>query len=275
MPLQMHISPIFQWCHIQAWCEPRPLKALTQMPPPKIKKELQAFLRITNYLCKFFCGTADVCESLRQLISTKTEWTWNATYQKPFDKAKSIITEDACTKFYDESQLLYLATDASGIELGTALLQIWSSTSCPGDKAPNNSTLRPIAFSSESLSSAERRYSNIEREALGVLQGHEKCQHYYFAREVSIITNWHITNNYKHSRYHDITAITTCNLTRWSPTATQRLYHQRLAREQRSNTTRHENISDISRWYDSDQWGYTLQQTLHGVIKKRGIRTPC
>ena len=35
----------------------------------------------------------------------------------------------------------------------------------------------------------ERRYSNIKREALGILHGLERFCHYYFAREVSIVTN--------------------------------------------------------------------------------------
>ena len=106
-------------------------KALMGMPPPKTKKELQAFLVIINYLRNFSPRTANVCESLRQLTSSKTEWTWNATYQKLFDKAKSIIKEDACMEFYDETQPLYLETDVSGVGPGEALLQKRSSTSCP------------------------------------------------------------------------------------------------------------------------------------------------
>ena len=115
------------------------------------------------------------------------EWTWTATYQKLFNKAKSIIKEDACMKFYDEIQPLHLETDAFGVRLGAALLQLRSGASCPRDKAPNNSILRPIAFASKSLSSVERWYSNIEREALGILHGLKKFHHYCFAREVSII----------------------------------------------------------------------------------------
>ena len=65
----------------------------------KTRKELQAFCGIIDYLSKFSPKTADVCESLRQLTSVKTERTWNVTYQKPFDKAKSIIAEDVCMKF--------------------------------------------------------------------------------------------------------------------------------------------------------------------------------
>ena len=56
----------------------------------------------------------EVCESLRKLMSAKTEWIWNATYLKIFDKAKAIIKEDAHMKFYDETKALYIETDASG-----------------------------------------------------------------------------------------------------------------------------------------------------------------
>ena len=77
----------------------------------------------------------------------------------------------------------------SGVGLGAALLQTRHGTSCPRDKAPDNSILRPIAFVGKSLSSTEKRYSHIERVALGILHGLEKFHHYCFAREVSIITD--------------------------------------------------------------------------------------
>ena len=73
--------------------------------------------------------------------SSKTEWTWNATYLKLFDKAKSIIKEDVYMKFYDKTQPLYLETEAFGVGLEAALLQTRNGTSCPRDKAPDNSTL--------------------------------------------------------------------------------------------------------------------------------------
>ena len=69
------------------------------------------------------------------------------------------------------------------------LLQTRNGTSCPIDKAPDNSILRSITFASKSLSSIGKRYRSIEREALGILHGLKKVHHYYFAREVSIITD--------------------------------------------------------------------------------------
>ena len=65
------------------------LKALTEMPPLKIKKELQTFLGIIDYLSKFSHSTASICESLTQMTLSKTECTCNATYQKLFATRKN------------------------------------------------------------------------------------------------------------------------------------------------------------------------------------------
>ena len=123
-----------------------------------------------------------------KLTSSKAVWMWNATYQALYEKVKSLIKADVYMKFYDKTKPLYLETDASGIELGAALLQTRDGTTCPKDIAPDTTILRPIAFASKTLTSAEWRYSNIEREALGKLHGLEKFHHYCFGRDVSIIT---------------------------------------------------------------------------------------
>ena len=159
------------------------------MPAPKNKKELQAFLGIINYLGKFSPGTSEVCKPLRKLMSSKTTWTWNASYQQLFDKAKSLIKVEVCMKFYDDTKPLYLETDASGIGLRAALLQFWDNTDCQKGMAPDNTILHPIAFASKSLTGAKQRYSNIKHEALGILHDLEKFHHYCFGREVLVITD--------------------------------------------------------------------------------------
>ena len=70
-----------------------------EMSPPKIKKELQAFLGIIDYLGKFSPTTANVCEPLQNLMSSQKLWTWNRSYQALFNKAKSLIRDDVCMRF--------------------------------------------------------------------------------------------------------------------------------------------------------------------------------
>ena len=168
---------------------PQKVRALTEMPVPKNKKELQAFLGLINYLNKFSPGMLEACEQLRKLMSSKATWIWNASYQQLFDKAKPLIKVEMCMKFYDDTKPLYLETDASGIGLGAALLQLRDNTNCPKDTAPDNTIIHQIAFVSKSLTGAEQRYSNIECKALGILHGLEKFHHYCFGREVLIITD--------------------------------------------------------------------------------------
>ena len=169
--------------------DPQKVKALMDVPAPNNKKELQALLGIINYLGKFSPGTADVCDPLHKLTSSKATWTKNASYQALFNKAKSLIKMDMCMKFYADTKPLYLETDAYTIGLGAALLQMHEGTACQKDIEPDNTTLHPIEFASKSLTGAECRYSNIERKALGILHGLKKFHHYCFAREVLIITN--------------------------------------------------------------------------------------
>ena len=66
------------------------IRALTEMPAPQNKKELQAFLGIINYLNKFYTETSETCKLLRKLMSSKDTWMWNASYQQLFNKAKSL-----------------------------------------------------------------------------------------------------------------------------------------------------------------------------------------
>ena len=130
------------------------VNALTEMPAPKNKKELQASLGIINYLGKFSPDTAEVCGPLCKLTSNKMMWTWNTSYQL-FNNMKSIINADVCMKFYDDSKPLYLETDASGVGLGAAQLQLCDNTVCQKGVLPDNITLCTIAFASKSLTGAE------------------------------------------------------------------------------------------------------------------------
>ena len=115
------------------------------MPPPTVK-ELQAFLGIINYLSIFSPSTASVCEPLQKLMSSREVWIWDASYQARYDKTKTLIKADVCMKSYNETKPLYLETDASGIVLGTALLQTRGGTTYSKDIAPGNTILRPLCL---------------------------------------------------------------------------------------------------------------------------------
>ena len=102
---------------------PDPWKCKVLLEMPLINKKGLSILW-NNYLIRFCTSTADIWESLRKLTSVKTEWTWNVTYQKMFNKANSIIKQDVCMKFCEETKLLYLETYVSWMGLGAALHEV-------------------------------------------------------------------------------------------------------------------------------------------------------
>ena len=83
-------------------------------------------------------------------------------------------------RYYRPELDLFIETDASGKGIGMALLQ---------SETNDRSTLYPIAFGSKTLTSAETRYANIEREILGVVGALERFHYFTFGRPVVILTD--------------------------------------------------------------------------------------
>ena len=83
-------------------------------------------------------------------------------------------------RYYRPELDLFIETDVSGKGIGMALLQ---------SETNERSSLYPIAFGSKTLTSAETRYANIERELLGVVGAPEKFHYFTFGRPVVILTD--------------------------------------------------------------------------------------
>ena len=79
---------------------------------------MSTILTNLNYLRQSSPSTAEVCETLRKLIFTRTDRTWNNTYQKPYEQVKSVITIDLSMKAYNTKTQLHLETDVSWVRLG-------------------------------------------------------------------------------------------------------------------------------------------------------------
>ena len=139
-----------------------------------------------NYLGKISHSNAKVCEPLRKLISSKCRWTWDSMCQNLYDSAKNIMKNNVTIAFYNEKEQLFLETDVSGMGLGPSLLQVRDGVWFQSNEMTDNTVLQPIAVASKSLTSIETCYSNIDKEAIGILHSIGKCNHYCFALEVSV-----------------------------------------------------------------------------------------
>ena len=91
---------------------------------------------------------------------------------------KNQITEDLVLTHYDQNKGLVLACDASPVSIGAVLQQ-----------RKDDGSLKPIGFISRSLSSAERGYAQIEREALSIIFGVQKFRQYLLGRHFTLLTD--------------------------------------------------------------------------------------
>ncbi|XP_037302703.1 uncharacterized protein K02A2.6-like [Manduca sexta] len=80
--------------------------------------------------------------------------------QESFDKIKKEIISDRVLMHFDPNKPVVLATDASPTGLGAIL----------SHRMPDGSD-RPIAFASRSLTSSEKKYSQIDKEATSIFWG--------------------------------------------------------------------------------------------------------
>ena len=150
--------------------DPSKVSALKQMAPPTNKQEVQTFLGMANYMSPFIPNLSTLTAPLQELITEKTPFCWNATYQQALDKIKESISNEVMLTYFDSSKPTVLQVDASLQGLGAALLQ--------DDK--------PVAFASKALTNTETRYANIEREMLAVVYGCERFHTYLFGRNFTV-----------------------------------------------------------------------------------------
>ena len=164
--------------------DPKKVQSIKNWPSPKSPKELQSFLGAVNYLSKFIPELSSLRSPLQGLVKKDSEYLWTGTHEQAFQRIKSAVCESTLLSYYDKTKPIFIEVDASGQGLGAVLLQgsvsseeLKQASQTDGKYLKFRNKLKPIAFASKSLSEAEQRYSNIERELLGVVWAIQHFNH--------------------------------------------------------------------------------------------------
>ena len=151
---------------------------MLKAPPPTNVKELHSLLGMINYYRKFIPNLATLLKPLTNLLQSNSKWVWSLECVNAFAKVKQSLTSAPILAHYDPDLPIHLATDASSHGIGAVISHIFPN----GDE-------RPVAYASRTLSTAECNYSQIEKEALGIIYGVRIFHQYLYGRKFTLITD--------------------------------------------------------------------------------------
>jgi hypothetical protein len=174
------------------------VKAIKDYPKPKNCTDVKKFLGLASYYRQFVRNFSDIVEPLNKLTRKKIRFKWDDFCEKAFNKLIELLTTTPVLAFPNFDKEFILQTDASNYGLGAVLSQ-----------KDDQDREHVIYYASRSLNKAERNYSTIERELLGIIYAVEKFRYYLYGKKFIIQTD------HNPLTYLNNLTLSSSRLTRW------------------------------------------------------------
>ena len=143
------------------------------IPGLQDKETMHSFLGLVNFLNRYTPRMAELCAPLRKLILKDSHFTPGTQDLAAFEAIKAEFKQKIELPFFDKKKDSVLQTDASKKGFGAVLLQ-------------DN---HPMYYASRTLTSAEKNYQNLEREAMAAVWGMEKFHYFLYGKEFILQTD--------------------------------------------------------------------------------------
>ncbi|ROT75265.1 putative enzymatic polyprotein [Penaeus vannamei] len=153
------------------------VRDVQNFPVPTTATQVKSFLGLCGFYRPFIEKFGIIAEPLTRLLRKDTPFTWTGEQQQAFEALKQRLTEAPVLSFPDFNETFYLATDASSIGLGAALMQ------------RHDGRYKPIAFASRKLNKAERNYSVTDLEALAVVWSLKHFREIILGYDIHVLTD--------------------------------------------------------------------------------------
>ena len=154
------------------------VRAVLEAPAPRDVSELRSFLGLVNYYGKFLPDLASELAPLYKLLQKQRRWKWGPDQEAAFSHVKDLLRSSQVLVHFDDKLPLVLSCDASPYGLGAVL-----------SHRMENGDERPICYASRTLTDAEKRYSQLDKEALAIIFGVKKYHHYLYGRKFELKTD--------------------------------------------------------------------------------------
>ncbi len=153
--------------------------AFQQASSPTSVSEVRSLLAVANYSARFIHNFAKLIAPLRELANESTSFDWKPEHEMILSELKKRFTATSLA-YYNPTWNTEVICDASPVGLGAILVQ-----SDPDD----SNERRIIAFASRTLSNLEKKYAQVELEALALVFGVEKFHQYIYGKRFKLFTD--------------------------------------------------------------------------------------
>ena len=154
------------------------LNALQDAPSPKSVSELKSYLGLLTYYAKFLPNLSTVLAPLYRLLKHREPWRWTGEQERAFRRSKELMMSSQLLVHFDPSLEIRLACDASAYGIGAVM----------SHRMPDGSE-KPVGFVSRTLTEAEKKYSQIEKEGLACVFGITRFHSYLFGHHFILQTD--------------------------------------------------------------------------------------
>ena len=134
------------------------VKAILEWQAPTSVKGVRSFLGFANFYRCFVNGFSKIAAPLINLTKKQSVWRWGPDEDKSFKKLKEIFSSEPVLAQWVPDRDTVLEADCSGYALGGCLSQ-----------RDDQRRLRPVAYYSKRLSSAECNYPIHDKEMLAIV----------------------------------------------------------------------------------------------------------
>ena len=134
--------------------DPEKIQAIVNWPTPRSIFEVRSFHGLASFYRKFIWSFSQICAPFIETIKeTNQPFKWTEAVDRNFKFLKKNIIEKAVLSLPNFEKVFQVETDASGIVIGAVLSQ----------------DQKPIAYFSEKINEANKKYSSYDKEFYAVV----------------------------------------------------------------------------------------------------------